>query len=313
MIQRYITAVNVGTERLQSIAMHNAEWTGLAGKRVIITGATSGIGLAAARRMAELGADVTLVARSAERAAHASATIAAAARQRTPAVLIADLASQADVRRLADDLLQRYPRIDVLVNNAGAVYATRRFSPDGVELTWAVNHLAPFLLTTLLLERIVESAPARIITTASAAHYGERIPFDDLQSLRSYGRFGLTRYGETKLANILFTTELARKLNGTGVTANCFHPGVVSTEFNRNNGLLMGLAMRLVHLFARSPERGADTLVWLADSPEVSQLSGGYFMDRRLIRPSQEARDEAAARRLWQVSEEQTRASAPVR
>jgi NAD(P)-dependent dehydrogenase (short-subunit alcohol dehydrogenase family) len=275
-------------------------WSGVAGKRVIITGATSGIGLAAARELARRGAELTLVARSEERSRHAVDRIA-----RPVDVLLADLASQASVRRLAEQILERYARVQVLINNAGAIYAPRRMSEDGVELTWAVNHLAPFLLTTLLLDRIKNSAPARIITTASAAHYRAQIPFDDLQGERVYSGMGFGRYGETKLANILFTRELARQLDGTGVTANCFHPGFVGTGFNHNNGLLMRAGMTIARLFARSPEKGAETLVWLADSSEVSTVSGAYFMDKRERRPSQAARDDAAARRLWTVSEQQ--------
>jgi NAD(P)-dependent dehydrogenase (short-subunit alcohol dehydrogenase family) len=228
---------------------------------------------------------------------------------RAPAidVLLADLASLASVRRVADDILRRYPRIHVLINNAGAVYSSRQVSADGIELTWAVNHLAPFLLTTLLLDRLQSSAPARVITTASAAHERAHIRFDDLQAEHGYRAMGFARYGETKLANVLFTVELARRLQGTQVTANCFHPGVVSTGFNRNNGLFMGLAMLIVHAFARTAERGAETLVWLADSPELADVSGGYFVDRRLKQPSAAAQDVESARRLWQVSEEQIR------
>jgi NAD(P)-dependent dehydrogenase (short-subunit alcohol dehydrogenase family) len=201
--------------------------------------------------------------------------------------------------------------VPVLINNAGAMYTRRRMSVDGIELTWAVNHLAPFLLTTLLLDRIVASAPARIITTASAAHYRAHIPFDDLQAERSYARMGQGRYEETKLANILFTAELAQRLEGTGVSANCLHPGLVATAFNHNNGPLMSLVMSVITLFARKPEQGAETLVWLADSPDVGDVSGAYFFDCREVRPSQAARDVATARRLWEVSEQQTRASAP--
>ena len=159
-------------------------------------------------------------------------------------VLLADLASQPSVRRLAAQLLSRHPRIDVLVNNAGAVYPKRRLSDDGIELTWALNHLAPFLLTGLLLERIKDSRPARIVTTASGAHNGAAIPFDDINAERSFGR-GFHRYGQTKLANILFTVELARRLEGTGVTANCFHPGVVATGFSPYHGLAARAAFKL--------------------------------------------------------------------
>lgn len=278
-----------------------AQWTGVGGKRVVITGATGGIGLAAARRLAALGAQLTIVARDPRRAARAVAQINAAAVE----VLQADLASQADVRHLADAILQRHPRVDVLINNAGAMYTRRQLSGDGVELTWAVNYLAPFLLTTLLLERLKASAPARVITTASAAHYAARIPFDDLQAERAYPSMGYARYAETKLADVLFTAELARRLEGTRVTANCFHPGFVGSGFNHNNGLPWRLAMLVSRLFARSTERGAETLVWLADAPEVSELSGGYFVDKRLRRPSAVAQDVETARRLWRVSEQQ--------
>jgi NAD(P)-dependent dehydrogenase (short-subunit alcohol dehydrogenase family) len=281
------------------------EWSGVAGTRVVITGATNGIGLAAARRLAELGAELAIVGRSAERAQQAADSM-----PRPVDVLLADFGSQASTRRLADDILERYPRLHVLINNAGAIYAKRQLSADGLELTWAVNHLAPFLLTELLVERLKSSAPARIITTSSAAHAAAHIPFDDLQAERSYSSMGNARYGQTKLANILFTRELARRLAGSGVTANCFHPGFVDTGFNHNNGLLMDLGMRLAHVFARTPERGAETLVWLADSPEVSAITGAYFVDKHQVQPSAAARDDEGARRLWQISEQQVAASA---
>jgi NAD(P)-dependent dehydrogenase (short-subunit alcohol dehydrogenase family) len=280
------------------------DWSGVAGKRVILTGATSGIGLAAARQLASLGAELTIVARSPTRAAEAVARVSAAAPGAAPVeVIIGDLAAQAEVRRVAAEILRRHARVQVLANNAGAIYATRQLSPDGIELTWAVNHMAPFLLTTLLLERLESSAPARVITTTSAAHQRARIPFDDLQAERAYRGWGFVRYGETKLANVLFTAELARRLAGGGVTANCFHPGFVASSFNLNNGRLMRLAMRVGRLFARTPDRGAETLVWLADSAEVTSISGGYFVDKRLRRPALAAQDLAAARRLWQVSQ----------
>jgi NAD(P)-dependent dehydrogenase (short-subunit alcohol dehydrogenase family) len=204
----------------------------------------------------------------------------------------------------------RYPSIQVQINNAGAIYARRQLSPDGIELTWAVNHLAPFLLTTLLLDRLKANAPARIITTSSAAHEGARIPFDDLNAERSWGSFGFPRYGQTKLANILFTVELARRLDGTGVIANCFHPGFVATGFNRNNGVLMRIGMAISRPFARSASKGAETLVWLLDSEAAGETSGGYFFDEHLVTPSAAAQDREAARRLWQVSEAQIQASA---
>ena len=283
------------------------EWNGVAGRRVVMTGATNGIGLAAAQGLAALGAELTIVARSRERAAIAVERIHETAEDAlVPEVAIADLSSQAEVRRLAGELLDRHERIDVLVNNAGAMFRARRLTVDGIEETLALNHLAPFLLTNLLLDRLKQHPPARIITTASDAHRGSRIPFDDLAAERSWKGRGFARYGETKLANILFTAELARRLEGSGVTANCYHPGLVATGFNRNNGRLMNVAMAAIKPFARTPEKGAETLMWLADSPEVSGENGGYFVDKRRTLPSAQGQDMDAARRLWQVSRRQT-------
>jgi len=285
-------------------------WGGVGGKRVLITGATRGIGLAAAVELARRGAQLTLVARSEARAADAVRQIQAAGKGASVEVLVADLASQASIRRLASDAQAKYSSIQVLINNAGAIYARRELSPDGIELTWAVNHLAPFLLTILLLPRLTASAPARIVTTSSDAHEGARIPFDDLNAEQSWGGFGFPRYGQTKLANILFTVELAQRLAGTGVTANCFHPGFVATGFNRNNGLLMRIGMAISRPFARSVSKGAETLVWLVDSDAAGDTSGGYFSDEHLVTPSAAAQDREAASRLWDVSEAQVQASA---
>ena len=289
-----------------------AEWSGVRGKRVLITGATHGIGLAAAEELARRGSNLAIVARTQTRADEAVAHIRQAAPDTAGVdVLLTDLASQASVRTLAAGALDRYARIDVLINNAGAMFATRQVTEDGVELTWALNHLAPFLLTTLLLDRIKASAPARIITTTSDAHKNRLIPFDDLNAEHSYRSRGFGRYGETKLANILFTLELAHRLEGTGVTANCVHPGTVATGFNRNNGPLMTSVMTLLRPFSKNPAQGAETLVWLADSPDVSAETGGYFLDKRRATPSRPAQDAESARRLWKVSEEQTRLRVP--
>jgi NAD(P)-dependent dehydrogenase (short-subunit alcohol dehydrogenase family) len=283
---------------------------GVADKRVVITGATAGIGLAAAEELARRGAQLAMVARDADRARSAADRIAAAAPDAAPPdVLMADLSSQVSVRRVAAEVAERYPRVDVLVNNAGAINTKRVTTEDGIELTWAVNHLAPFLLTTLLLDRLRASAPARVVTTASDAHMGARIPFEDFEA-GTDRTVGFRRYAQTKLANILFTSELARRIEDSGVTANCYHPGFVASNFNRNNGARMRLAMMLSRPFARSNERGADTLVWLADSPEVAEQSGWYYVDRRLGRPSREAVDRESARRLWELSERQVAPSA---
>ncbi|HEX6487708.1 MAG TPA: SDR family oxidoreductase [Candidatus Dormibacteraeota bacterium] len=272
---------------------------------MIITGATQGIGLAAAVELARRGAQLVLVGRSQERLASAVARVRAAAPDAQPDTLRADLSLMSSVRELAGEILERYPEIHVLVNNAGGMNSRRQLTSEGLELTLATNHLAPFLLTSLLRERLVASAPARVITTASDAHIGARIHFDDLEGRHGYGFIGLGRYGETKLANILFTGELARRLEGTGVAAYCFHPGLVATGFNRNNGPLLSLAMRaFVMPLGRSPEKGAETLVWLAETDDVTGESDGYYHDRRLTPPSREAEDLDTARRLWEVSEE---------
>ncbi len=283
-------------------------WPGVAGKQVLLTGATSGIGLAAAVELARRGARLAIVARSKERAAEAVHQVNAATPAAMVDVLEADLSSQASVRALAAKALEHYPKLDVLVNNAGAIYETRDLTEDGIERTWATNHLAPFLLTTLLEDRLKESAPARVITTSSDAHQRARIPFDDLAAERSYGLRGFERYGQSKLANILFTLELARQLEGTGVSAYCFHPGLVNTGFNHNNGLFMTIGMAIVRPFSRTPEKGAETLVWLADSPEAGP-SGAYFYDQKPMTPTAEAQDAAVARRLWEVSDKQTAAA----
>jgi NAD(P)-dependent dehydrogenase (short-subunit alcohol dehydrogenase family) len=274
------------------------------GPQILITGATNGVGLAAAEALAARGASLLIVGRSQTRTRVAEARIRGAARgAASVASLVADLASPAEVRRLAREVLTRFPEIRVLINNAGAMFTTRQLAADRIERTWALNHLAPFLLTNLLLDRLKANAPARIVTTASEAHRGARIPFDDLNAERSYR--GFSRYGESKLANILFTRELARRLAGCGVTANCFHPGLVATGFNRNNGLLMNVGMVILKVVSRTPAQGADTLVWLATSAEAEPVNGGYFIDRQQRAPSMEAQDAAGAQRLWELSETQ--------
>jgi NAD(P)-dependent dehydrogenase (short-subunit alcohol dehydrogenase family) len=221
--------------------------------------------------------------------------------------MLADLALQAEVRRLAGEFRERHDRLDVLVNNAGLIQSKRTETPDEIELTLAVNHLAPFLLTNLLLDLLKGSAPSRIIVS-SEARRGAEIDFDDLQSRRRYRAFPV--YGMTKLANILFTYELAERLSGTGVVANCLHPGGVNTNFGHNNQSIGILLFRALKPFMRPPEQEADTIIYLASSREAGGMSGKYLMDRKELSPAQ-PRDEALQKRLWEVSEELTDLKVP--
>jgi NAD(P)-dependent dehydrogenase (short-subunit alcohol dehydrogenase family) len=276
----------------------------MGGKTVLITGGTSGIGKATAVAMAAMGANVVITGRNAERGEAAVVEIKG---QRTDAaveLILADLSLQSEVRRLAETFLARHDRLDVLANNAGLVQSKRTETPEGIETTLAINHLAPFLLTNLLLDRLKESAPGRVITTSSEAQQWGSMDFSDLQSRRRYRGFPV--YGMTKLANIMFTYELAEQLKGTGVTANCLHPGSVGTNFGQNNRGPMALFFRTFKPFMRSPEQGADTLIWLASSPEVEGVSGKYFSDRKEIEAKDIAYDPDARRRLWEISEDLT-------
>ena len=268
---------------------------------VLITGATRGIGHAATVELARRGAEVALVGRDAERVAE-TAEAARAAGGRAPVhEHVADLERMDEVRRLAAEVLERYRRIDVLANNAGAMFTSRHVTPDGLERTFALNHLAPFLLTNLLLDRLRESAPARVVTTASDAHQSGLLDLDDLQSENSFR--AMRTYGTTKLENILFTRELARRLEGSGVTANCLHPGVVRTGFGKNDNPLFKIAISLAGVFFRSPERGARSLVWLALDPAAAELNGAYVVDEEVREPTAQARDDALASALWGASE----------
>ncbi len=271
-------------------------------KVCLITGATAGIGLATAREVARRGFRVVLVGLSEERASEAVRQIARETGSDSVDVLLADLSVQEEVRRLATTFARCYDRLDVLVNNVGAVFLRRVETADGIERTFALNHLSPFLLTNLLLDRLKASAPARIVNVSSGSHRAARIDFDDLQGRKRYN--ALAAYGQSKLANVLFTYELARRLAGSGVTANVLHPGVVATTIGHNNGPLVALVMRLIHLRALSPEEGAETSVYLATSPEVEGVSGRYFEQKQPVRSSEASYDVAVARRLWQVSAE---------
>ena len=270
------------------------------GKTCIITGATSGIGLAAAEALAAKGASLVLIGRDRARGEAALARVRAAGPGVRAAVHYADLLHLAEVRRLGAELLAAYPRIDVLVNNAGALFQRRELTKDGLERTYALNHVAYFLLTHHLRDRLVASSPARVVNVASRAHErASAIDFSDLEQRYS----GWTAYCQSKLANILFTRELARRLAGTGVTANCLHPGFVASRFGDNNrGALrwgFGLAKRLV---AISEERGAETIVYLASDPATAGTTGSYFVRSRPATPSAAAQDDRSAAWLWEIS-----------
>jgi NAD(P)-dependent dehydrogenase (short-subunit alcohol dehydrogenase family) len=265
----------------------------LTGRTVVITGASSGIGAAAARRLHELGAEVHVVGRSPERTGEIASEVGT-----DP--IIADFARLADVRAAADEVLARCPRIDVLVNNAGLSLSRRELTADGHETMFQVNHLATFLFTSLLLDRLTESAPSRVITTASAANLTGFVNLRDLDSRAFF--VGQVVYGTTKLENILFTRELARRVEGTGVLATSFHPGVVATNFGR--GDLIGVLWKSpLRLLMRSPEQGADTLVWLATAPAEQLRAGGYYADRRLGALNPQALSRSVARQLWERSQ----------
>ena len=214
---------------------------------------------------------------------------------------IADLSILAEMKRIGREIAAAEPRIDVLINNAGNVFPTRQVTPDGLERTFATNHMAYFVLTHELRERLTASAPARVVNTASAAHVGRALDFEDLQLAKGYRI--MTAYGRSKLANILFTRELARRLAGAGVTANCLHPGFVTTGLGQRTGGFFALAVRFVMLFAGRPEHGAQIIVHLASSPDVASVTGAYFISGRQAKPSAAARDDLAARRLWDESE----------
>jgi NAD(P)-dependent dehydrogenase (short-subunit alcohol dehydrogenase family) len=274
------------------------------GKRVLITGATRGIGEVCAVELAKLGADLTLVARAPERGQETEAAIRAAAPDASVETLYADLSSMAAIRALADEFKRKHDRLDVLVNNAGGIFAHRKQTVDGFDWTFAVNHLAYFLLTNLLLDVLKASAPSRVVSTSSGAHAGGRAHFDDLQGRQ--GPFSFRAYQNSKLFNILFTRELARRLADTKVTANCHHPGFVRTGFGRNEPGLLNIGVRIGQLFALSPEAGARTMIYLASSPEVAGISGEYFYKGKVARTTRYGRDMDAARRLWEVSAEMT-------
>lgn len=274
-------------------------------KTCMVTGATDGIGLVTATELARRGARLVVVSRSPERCRKVVERIRQETGNQDIEFIAADLASQAEIRRAAQEFLGRHRRLDVLVNNAGGFFWKRYETVDGLELTFALNHLNYFLLTNLLLEALKASVPARIVNVSSDAHRGAHINFDDLQNKHRY--FGYQAYGQSKLMNVLFTYELARRLEGSGVTTNALHPGFVATGFAKNNGALFRLFMPLAQLGALSPEEGARTSIYLASSPEVDSVSGKYFTKEKAVASSPESYDEQSARRLWEISLELAR------
>jgi NAD(P)-dependent dehydrogenase (short-subunit alcohol dehydrogenase family) len=277
------------------------------GKTVLVSGATNGIGLETARALARLGAQVTLLSR--DPAKCAAVAEALKAETGNPVEYIsADLSTLAGIMQAAATFKQRHTRLHVLVNNAGALFARRRLTADGYEMTFALNHLNYFLLTNLLLDILKASAPARIVNVSSGAHLGASIDFTNLMGEKHY--LGMQAYGQSKLANILFTYELARRLEGSGVTANALHPGFISTGFAHNNGFLYDTGMKLIGLFIRKPAEGAQTSLYLASSPEVEGVTGQYFVDCKAVPSNPASHDPALAEKLWQVSLELTGKSA---
>jgi NAD(P)-dependent dehydrogenase (short-subunit alcohol dehydrogenase family) len=270
------------------------------GKVVVITGATSGIGEVAARRLAGMGARLVIVARDRNRGESLLAQLRTTGPGISHSIHYGDLSRISEMKRLGLEIAAAEPRIDVLINNAGALFGSRQLTEDGLERTFAVNHMAYFVLTQGLSGRLLASSPARVVDTASDAHRGSELDFDDLQSAKAYS--AMKAYGRSKLSNILFTRELSRRLSGQGVSANCLHPGFVATRFGDGSGGLISSIVRVAKTFAISPEKGAQTIIYLASSPDVGGVSGEYFYKCRPATPSAQARDDESAKRLWMES-----------
>jgi len=274
------------------------------GRVCLITGATSGIGRVTARVLAGKGATVVVHGRSREKCEAVVKEIRENTGSTRVEYMLADLAGLDDVRKLASDFKAKYKRLDVLLNNAGAVYMKRQETVDGFEMTFSVNHLSHFLLTYLLLDVLKTSAPSRIINVSSRAHERARMNFGDLQAKNGYS--GMRAYGQSKLANVLFTYELARRLAGTGITANSLHPGFIATNFGMNNSL-MKILRPIVRLIAISEEAGAKTSIYLASSPEMENVSGKYFVNEKAVESSNVSYSRDDAKRLWVMSLEMAR------
>jgi len=276
----------------------------LRGKVVLLTGSTAGIGAVAAASFAEQGATLVLAARNQAKAEALATRLKEETGNTDLHILLADMSVQAEVVALAETFRSRFERLDVLVNNAGAMFERRDVSADGWERTFALNHMAYFRLTLELRDLLRASAPARVVSVASRAHENGKMHWDDLQLERGYSGRGWAAYSQSKLCNILFTRELARRLDGTGISATCLHPGFVATSFGHNNGGLFRSLLRFSQLFGRSPEAGADTLIWAASAPEAEGLTGVYLADREVRSGSAASQDMEAAARLWSLSEE---------
>ena len=288
------------------MSQNQANKQSMRGKVCMVTGATSGIGQVTAAALAAQGAHVIVVGRNRAKAQQVVGEIRRQSGNDAVWYLLADFSDLQQVRELAAAFSAQYSQLDVLVNNAGTYFNTRHPAPGGVEMTFHVNHLAHFLLTNLLLDTLTASAPARIVNVTSRAHEYDNMDFDDLGFERSY--FGMKAYARSKLANLLFTYELARRLAGSGVTVNAVHPGGVATDIWRTNFPVLGPAIKWVmSLFALTPEEGADTLIYLASSPDVEGVTGKYFVEREAIASSPLSYDEQVAARLWEVSEQLTR------
>ncbi len=271
------------------------------GKVCLVTGATSGIGQVTARELAKMGATVVAVGRNREKGEATVADIKRRSASDTVEFMQADLSSQQSIRDLATAFAGRHDRLHALVNNAGGIFAKRETTVDGIEMTFALDHLGYVLLTELLLPILKASAPARIVSVSSSAQGFGKIDFDDLQGARDYRAW--RAYNQAKLANVLFTYELARRLTGTGVTATCLHPGLVATGFAQNNRSLSQRLLKVGQVFMIGPEKGAETSIFLASSPLVEGVTGKYFVDKKPKKSSKRSYDETAARRLWEISE----------
>ena len=273
----------------------------MTGKTVLITGGTGGIGKAAAIGLASMGARVGITGRDRMRAERAATDIKAESGNPSVDVFVADLSSQVEVRRMAGAVLSAYPRLDVLVNNVGGFWAHRHVTPDGLEHTFALNHLAPFLLTSLLLERLVASAPARVVTVSSGAQSMGKIDFGDLMGEQDYS--GQRAYNQSKLANVMFTYELARRVEATGVTATALHPGMTNTAFSAEDpARAMASVVFVARPFMRSAKKGAETAVFLASSSAVEGVTGSYYANRKAKKSNQSSYDREVTSRLWKVS-----------